>query len=65
MTTVDAPELLTVAEAAKYLRVSIDTIRRWCRSGELPCKNLGDRAGYRIKREDILAFLDRRPAKDA
>lgn len=62
MTTVAEapPELLTVAEAARYLRVSIDTVRRWCRSGELPCKFLGDRAGYRILQTDIAAFLEKR-----
>lgn len=51
------PRLLTVPQAADYLQVSIDTIRRWCRTGALRCIALGDRAGYRIRQEDLDAFL--------
>ncbi len=53
------PILLTVAQAARYLSVSIDTVRRWCRSGALRCTLLGDRAGYRIRQSDIVEFLAR------
>lgn len=58
------PRLLTVAQAAEYLQVNVDTIRRWCRLGTLRCINLGDRAGYRIKQEDIDAFLEARRGND-
>lgn len=54
------PNLLTVAQAAAYLQVSIDTVRRWCRTGELRCTFLGDRAGYRIRQSDLDLFLERR-----
>jgi excisionase family DNA binding protein len=55
----EAPSrLLTVAQTADYLQVSIDTVRRWCRNGELRCIALGDRAGYRIRQEDIDKFLE-------
>lgn len=54
------PHLLTVAQAAVYLQVNVDTIRRWCRLGRLRCVNLGDRAGYRIRQEDLDKFLTER-----
>lgn len=57
----EAPtRLLTVQQAAEYLQVSIDTVRRWCRTGELKCIALGDRAGYRIRMEEIERFLSER-----
>lgn len=58
------PRLLTVPQAAEYLQVSIDTIRRWCRTGALRCISLGDRAGYRIRQADLDAFLEGRRGKD-
>jgi excisionase family DNA binding protein len=58
------PRLLTVAQAADYLQVSIDTVRRWCRTGELRCITLGDRAGYRIRQEDLDRFLEARGGND-
>jgi excisionase family DNA binding protein len=54
------PRLLTVVQAAEYLQVNVDTVRRWCRTGALRCTSLGDRAGYRIKQEDIDKFLEAR-----
>ena len=52
--------LLTVAQAAAYLSVSIDTVRRWCRTGALRCIRLADRAGYRIRQDDLDRFLRER-----
>ena len=51
-----ADQLLTVHEAAEYLRCHKDTVRRWCKSGELPARCLpgGD---YRINEADLDAFL--------
>ena len=34
-------ELLTVAEAAAYLRVSRATLWRWCQEGRLPALKIG------------------------
>ena len=54
----EAPSrLLTVQQAATYLQVSLDTVRRWCRTGVLRCIALGDRAGYRIRQDDLDRFL--------
>ena len=53
---------LTVPEAAKRLRVTEETVRRWLRIGKLKGKRLGGtKAGYRIpeaKVEGLLAVED-------
>jgi excisionase family DNA binding protein len=52
------PRLLTVAQAAEYLQINLATVRRWCRTGVLKCIPLGDRAGYRIRQQDLDEFLE-------
>ena len=39
----------------------MDTVRRWIREGVLPAMALGPspKAGYRIKRDDVEAFIAR------
>lgn len=54
------PRLLTVRQAAEYLQVPPETVRRWCREGTLKATLLGDRAGYRISEAAIDAFLKAR-----
>lgn len=44
-------ELLTVEEAARYLKTTPNTVYRWCRSGKLPAGKIGQE--WRISREDI------------
>jgi excisionase family DNA binding protein len=51
---------MKLPQAAEFLQVSIDTVRRWCRTGVLRCIALGDRAGYRIRQEDLDKFLSER-----
>jgi hypothetical protein len=60
------PERLwTVKEVAKYVGVSIETVRRWLRAyaggrGEqpqIPGLRLSKRAGWRIRDSDLQAFL--------
>ncbi len=53
-------ELMTVPEVAEYFRVNEETVRRWIRAGELPVLNLGRKAGYRIRRNDLESFMERR-----
>jgi excisionase family DNA binding protein len=53
------PSYLTTADVAARLGVSLDTVRRWLRSGELKGTPFG-RAGYRIEDADLQAFLDQR-----
>ncbi len=50
----------TVQDVVQELQVHEQTVRRWIKSGELPAYALGDRAGYRVAREDLEAFMGRR-----
>jgi excisionase family DNA binding protein len=45
-------DLLTLGEAAKLLKVSIVTLRRWIKQGRLPAYHVGPRK-LRIKRSDL------------
>ncbi len=51
-------ELITVEEAAKFLRVRCETIRRYIKQGHLRAQTLpgGD---YRLREEDIQNLLSR------
>ncbi len=51
-------EWLRTPEAAKYLGVHLDTMRRWARDGVIPAAKLGNRGGFRFKREDLDRFLE-------
>ena len=48
---------LTVAEIVERLQVHEQTVRRWLRAGRLPGRNLGGRAGYRVRERDLDVFL--------
>ena len=51
-------ELITISEAAEILRVSIDTLRRWDKSGKLNPVKISE-AGYRLYyRSQVELFLD-------
>ncbi len=55
-------EWLRTPEAAAYLGVHIETMRRWAREGVIPAAKLGNRGGFRFKRDDLDRFLERRRA---
>lgn len=50
---------LTVKEVAERLRVSERSVRRWLESGDLRGFRFGDRAGWRVREEDLDAFVAR------
>jgi excisionase family DNA binding protein len=52
------PRLLEVSHVAHRLSVSEEFVRRLIRSGQLPAILVGKR--WRIKPEDLQAYLDRR-----
>ena len=60
MTDKEPREWLTVQEVAEDLQIHEETVRRWIRDGALPVADLGRKAGYRVKRADLDAFLDDR-----
>ena len=48
-------QVYTVKDVAELLDVTGDTVRRWCRDGELEAAKLGS-GGYRISRHALAAF---------
>lgn len=54
---------LTVEEVAADLRVHIDTVRGWLRRGELEGTKISRRAGWRIRENDVEAFMQDRAKK--
>ena len=54
-------ELMTVSQVAERVKVNPETVRRWLRSGQLRGTLLGDRAGWRIPKAEVDAFLQRGP----
>ena len=51
---------LTTDEAAQILRMHPETVRRWAREGLIPAAKLGNRGGFRFRREDLDRFLEQR-----
>ncbi len=51
---------LTVRDVAELLRLHPQTVRGWCRTGELPAVLIADRTGYRIPEQGLVKFLERR-----
>ena len=58
---------LTVAQIAEQLGVHEQTVRRWLRAGTLPGRNLGGKAGYRVRAQDVDRFMAQggKPAEQA
>ncbi len=50
-------ELLTVAEAAGYMKVNRNTVYRWCDAGLLPYRELETGGGRRFLRKDLEGLL--------
>jgi excisionase family DNA binding protein len=53
--TDSAPDVMTMEEAADYLRVSLATLRKWTRSHSIPHARFGRRMRYR--KSAVLAWL--------
>ena len=51
--------LLTVREAAQFLNIHVNTVRRWSDLGILKGYRIGPRGDRRFRREDVVAFLPR------
>ena len=56
-------EWVRTPAAAEYLGVHVETVRRWAREGVIPAAKLGNRGGFRFKREDLDRFLEARRAE--
>ena len=53
-----ANSLLTVSEAAEFLHVHNNTLRRWSDTGLLTSYRICSRGDRRFAREDLMHFLD-------
>jgi len=53
----DWPDLLTVKEVAKILRVAPLTVKRWGKRGKLPAIRINSRGDRRYKKEAVLWLL--------
>jgi len=51
------PDLLTVGEVAKLLRVSKLTVKRWGKRGKLPAIRINSRGDRRYRKEAVLWLL--------
>lgn len=52
------PELLTLSEACKILKVHPNTLRQWDRKGILKAVRFGQRGDRRYKKEDIEKLIN-------
>lgn len=52
---------MTLEEVAAYLRIHIDTVRRWAREGTLPAVKLGK--AYRVNSGDLQVWWNERLAQ--
>ena len=50
--------MLTPEEVAKYLKVAVETVWRWCRKGTLPAVKIGKY--WRIPEDELEAFIQSR-----
>jgi excisionase family DNA binding protein len=55
--------MLNTAEAARFLRVSQASIRRWSDAGLLAAHRVGRRRERRFEQSDLLAFIDHQSSK--
>src|SRR5688500_9231513 len=55
--------LLDIKQAALFLNVSETSLRRWTNDGRLACLRVGGRHARRFRRADLIAFLERQPAR--
>ena len=54
------PELLTLAEACRILKVHPNTLRKWDKKGILVAVRFGERKDRRYKKKDIEKFLNKK-----
>ena len=56
----DLPDILTAREVAKYMKISVLTLKRWGKKGIfLPAFRINSRGDRRYKKEDLIAFIEK------
>jgi len=56
----DIPELITLMEASKILKVHPNTLRSWDKNGILPAVRIGEKKVRRYKKIDIENFIGKK-----
>jgi predicted site-specific integrase-resolvase len=51
--TIDSGRLYTAREAADLLEVIEDTVKRYCRNGDLKCRQIGPRKKWHVLGREI------------
>jgi len=54
------PEIMTIGETAKYLRISMSSLYKLAQDGRIPCQKVGRH--WRFRRQTIDRWLDERKA---
>jgi excisionase family DNA binding protein len=54
----DFPQVLTIEEASKYLRIPLSTLYKLAQDGKIPCQKVGRH--WRFRKETIDRWLDER-----
>ena len=52
-------ELIGLSEVSRMLGVNRATVANWLRQGRIPAFQYGERGIYRLRREDVLSFIER------
>jgi excisionase family DNA binding protein len=59
--TDDLPQVLTIEEASKYLRIPLSSLYKLAQGGKIPCQKVGRH--WRFRKETIDRWLDDRDIK--
>ena len=54
----DSPQILTIDEASKYLRIPLSSLYKLAQGGKIPCQKVGRH--WRFRKETIDRWLDNR-----
>lgn len=55
------PDIMTIGEAAQYLRISLSSLYKIAQDGRIPCQKVGRH--WRFRREAINQWLSEKPLK--
>lgn len=59
----EIPELITLSEASRILKVHPNTLRLWDKNGILPAVRIGEKKVRRYRKEDITKLINKNISK--
>ncbi len=54
------PDIMTIEETSRYLRIPLSSLYRLAQSGKMPCRKVGRH--WRFRREAIDRWLEEKPS---